>query len=128
MPRADGNRHMRWPGLRGPLAASVAGENRSAVHIGPEQYKVRPRVKSANIPHNELQQQKGGPAAKIKMRIDVPGTHFNNPEGTLRGDIIDVDEGNAHRYCAHGNAQFDLKGELGPAYLPDPAALGRAHW
>jgi hypothetical protein len=55
---------------------------------------------------------------KIRMKVDVHGTFHNMPGGARRGDIVDIDDDNALRYCALGYAQPDLKGELGPPYQP----------
>jgi hypothetical protein len=55
------------------------------------------------------------------MRIPVHGTFHNILEGVKRGDIVDIDDDNARRYCALGYAQEDLKGDLGPGYQPAPA-------
>jgi hypothetical protein len=57
---------------------------------------------------------------KIKMKLDIHGMFHNMPAGVRRGDIVDIDDDNAARYCALGYAQPDLKGELGPAHLPAP--------
>ena len=58
---------------------------------------------------------------KIRMKIDIP-LLFHNIDGVKRGDIVEVDDANAARYCSLGYAEGALKGEIGPAFQPAPLA------
>jgi hypothetical protein len=57
------------------------------------------------------------PMTKVRMRIDIQGL-FHNVDGIRRGDIVEIEDQAAERYCKLGYAQTDLKGELGPGYQP----------
>jgi hypothetical protein len=61
---------------------------------------------------------------KIRMTISVPGTFHSVYKDVKRGDIVDIDDGNARRYLRLGYAQSDLKGELRPAYTPERPPWG----
>ncbi len=57
---------------------------------------------------------------RVKLRIDVPGLFHSRYEDLKRGDIVEIDEDNANRYCRIGIAQADLDGPLGPPYHGSP--------
>lgn len=42
---------------------------------------------------------------KIRMKITISGTFHNIGGGVQRGDVVDVDEANAIRYCKLGYAE-----------------------
>jgi hypothetical protein len=48
--------------------------------------------------------------------------HVSQPAGVKRGDVVDIDDENAARYCALGYCEGQLKGEVGPPFVPAPLA------
>jgi len=60
---------------------------------------------------------------RIRMLISIGGTFHNNYSDVKRGDVVEVDDISAARYCQLGYAQTDLKGELGQPYRPGAASI-----
>ena len=53
---------------------------------------------------------------KVRMLIDVSGTHLGDNRGTKRGQTIEMPDSIAEQYIANGIATSKLEGELPRAY------------
>jgi hypothetical protein len=61
---------------------------------------------------------------RVQMLNDVLGTHYNNPNGSARGDVLDVDENTGRKYVENGYAVPVVGNPVALCDLPKPYRPG----